>query len=76
MGALDGFPGEGLVGVNLLAALGTGEGDFLLGPVCRDQIGLDCMVRQIQGSAAKGALARPMGNFLGAARACGIVGGA
>ena len=76
MGALDGFPGEGLVGMNLLATLGTGEGDFLLGLVCRDQVGFGHMVREIQGPPAKGALVCTMGNFLGTAGASGIGGGA
>lgn len=75
MGALDGFPGEGLVGVDLLVTLGTGEGDFLLGLVCRDQVGFDRTVGEIQGPAAKGALACPMGNFFGAAGASGVEGG-
>ena len=66
MGALNDLSGKGFLGVNLLAALGTGKGDFLLGPLFRDQVGFECMVGQIQGFPAKGAFARPMGNFLGA----------
>jgi len=76
MGALDGFPGEGFVGVDLLATLGTGEDDFLLGLVCRDQIGFGQMVWGIQGPTAKGALVCTMGNFLRTAGASGIGGGA
>ena len=76
MGALDGFPDEGFLGVNLLAALGTGEGDFLLGPMFRDQVGFERMVREIQGSTAIGTLACPMGNLFGTAGASGIGGGA
>ena len=69
MGAFDGFPSHVFAGVELMAALGTDEGDFLLGSLRRGRVGFGRRVGPIQAPAAKGTLGRSGGNRFGAAGA-------